>query len=302
MTILGSSSALPKPDRFTTAHVLNVHERFFLIDCGEGTQIQLRKYRIRFGRLNHIFISHLHGDHFFGLFGLLSSLNLIGRKTPLFLYGPAKLKMILDAVYGNMGEQLLYQVNFRALDTESPEIILDNDKITVSSFPLQHKIPANGFVFREKPRLRNLHKPAIDEFKLELKEIVKLKNGQDVIRKNGDVLSFEELTSRSYIPRSYAFVSDTRFDEHIADLVKGVDLLYHEATYLDDMKLRAQMTGHSTALEAGRIAKIAEVKKLVIGHFSARYKDVTPLVREAQSVFSNTVGAVDGLKIDVEKS
>ncbi|MBT7464149.1 MAG: ribonuclease Z [Bacteroidetes bacterium] len=301
LTILGSSSALPKPDRFTTAHVLNAHERFYLIDCGEGTQIQLRRYKIRFSKIHHIFISHLHGDHFFGLFGLLSSFNLMGRKVPLNLYGPEKLKNILDAVYGNMGEKMNYSINFSPLNWQDKQLLLETEKISVYSFPLDHKIQSCGFLFKEKKQARNLIKTAKEDYDLGIKEIIQLKNGEDVKRDTGDILSYKLLTNKSFTPRSYAYVSDTRYYEPLVDHIRDVDLLYHEATYLEEMSSQAQLTGHSTSMEAARIAKMAKVKKLVIGHFSTRYKSTAPLLEEAQNIFPNTFAAADGMSFDVEK-
>ncbi|MBT3244049.1 MAG: ribonuclease Z [Bacteroidetes bacterium] len=301
LTILGSSSALPKPDRFTTAHVLNAHERFYLIDCGEGTQIQLRRYKIRFSKIHHIFISHLHGDHFFGIFGLLSSFNLMGRKVPLNLYGPEKLKNILDAVYGNMGEKMNYSINFSPLNWQDKQLLLETEKIKVYSFPLDHKIQSCGFLFKEKKQARNLIKTAKEDYDLGIKEIIQLKNGEDVKRDTGDILSYKLLTNKSFTPRSYAYVSDTRYYEPLVDHIRDVDLLYHEATYLEEMSSQAQLTGHSTSMEAARIAKMAKVKKLVIGHFSTRYKSTAPLLEEAQNIFPNTFAAADGMSFDVEK-
>jgi len=301
LTILGSSSALPKPDRFTTAHVLNAHERFYLIDCGEGTQIQLRRYKIRFSKIHHIFISHLHGDHFFGIFGLLSSFNLMGRKVPLNLYGPEKLKNILDAVYGNMGEKMNYSINFSQLNWQDKQLLLETEKIKVYSFPLDHKIQSCGFLFKEKKQARNLIKTAKEDYDLGIKEIIQLKNGEDVKRDTGDILSYKLLTNKSFTPRSYAYVSDTRYYEPLVDHIRDVDLLYHEATYLEEMSSQAQLTGHSTSMEAARIAKMAKVKKLVIGHFSTRYKSTAPLLEEAQNIFPNTFAAADGMSFDVEK-
>lgn len=302
LTILGSSSALPKPDRFTTAHVLNAHERFFLIDCGEGTQIQLRRFKIRFGRIHHIFISHLHGDHFFGLPGVISSFNLMGRKVPLNIYSPPKLEEIIKGLYTTMGENLKYEIIFHKVDHKSPQVVLDTPKLSVTSIPLKHKIPTLGYVFREKEKMRNIPKDLVDELSLGIKEIVDLKSGMDVIRPDGSLLKSMDITVPASPPKSYAFISDTKYSEGILPWISGVDLLYHEATYLDKMKKRAKQTGHSTAAEAGKLAKLACVKQLVIGHFSARYKHSAPLLAEAQSIFPNTIAAEDGLCIDVDNS
>ena len=299
LTILGSSSALPKPDRFTTAHVLNAHERFFLIDCGEGTQLQLRRFRIQFSRIHHIFISHLHGDHFFGLPGLISSFNLMGRKRTLYIYGPPELELILRNLHQVMDEKLNYPLVFKSLNPTVSELILDTPKLSVNTIPLDHKKPSLGFLFREKPEDRKIRKEFIEELGLSIKEILQLKKGNDVVRENGQLLEVSKLTKVAKDPRSYAFVSDTRYSEKIVQQIHNVDLLYHEATYLDEMKARAKVTGHSTATEAAKIARMAGVKQLVIGHFSARYKDTNPLLQEAKSIFINTILAEDGLSIDV---
>ena len=299
LTILGSSSAVPKPDRFTTAHVLKAHERFFLIDCGEGTQIQLRRFKIRFSKIHHIFISHLHGDHFFGLPGLISSFNLMGRKRTLYIYGPPELEHIIRNLHQVMDERLNYPLVFKSLYPNRREVILDTPKLSVETIPLIHKKASLGFLFREKPEDRKIRKDFIEEKSLEIKEILQLKKGNDVIRENGELLEASKLTKPGKDSHSYAFVSDTRYTEKILPQIKGVDLLYHEATYLDDMRERAKVTGHSTAAEAARIAKLAEVGELVIGHFSARYKNANPLLQEAKSIFENTILAEDGLCIDV---
>jgi len=301
LTILGSSSALPTSDRTVTAHVLNVHERFFLIDCGEGTQLQLRKYRIRFGRIYNIFISHLHGDHFYGLFGLLSSLNLMGRKVPINIYGPPGLKKYLDLHFSDSSVQLDYALIFNPLDMNNRSIILDDKDLRVESFPLNHKIDAAGFLFTEKERERNIRKNALDGLKPGLKDIIALKQGRDFIDDEGRVYMNAELTSSPPLPRSYAFCSDTRYYEPIIPVIKGVDLLYHEATYLHEMKARAVKTGHSTAREAAMIAAAAGAGKLIIGHFSNRYKNIDPLREEARAVFPETYAAEDGLCIKVEQ-
>ena len=297
LTILGSSSALPKPDRFTTAHVLNVHERFFLIDCGEGTQIQLRRFGIPFSRIHHIFISHLHGDHFFGLPGLLSSFNLMGRKKPLTLFGPAELEGILQSIFEHMGEKPGYEIRFISISDKKPGVILENAQVTVETIALNHKKSTCGFVFRETSLPRNIRKEAVTELNLGIREIVQLKEGQDVQRADGTLLRSEELTQAPQNPRSYAFLSDTRYNEEVIPQIKHVDLLYHEATYLHNLQNRALATGHSTALEAGKIARLAEVKQLVIGHFSARYKDANVLLDEARQEFESTILAFDGLQI-----
>ena len=298
LTILGSSSALPTSKRTVTAHVLNVHERFFLIDCGEGTQMQIRQYRLRFSRLHHIFISHLHGDHFYGLFGLVSSLNLIGRKVPLNIYGPPDLKKFLDLHFGSP-VQLGFPLIFHPHNMHERCVILDNEHLTVESFPLDHKIEAVGFLFREKEGELRIKKEAVESLHPGIRDIIAIKEGRDFTDNLGRVHKNSELTLPPLKARSYAYCSDTRYYEPLVPIVSGVDLLYHEATYLHEMKARANITGHSTALEAGEIAARAKVGKLIIGHFSSRYKNLDPLQKEAGSVFPETYLAEEGSSFEV---
>jgi ribonuclease Z len=298
LTILGCSSALPTPSRFSTSQVLNVLERFFLIDCGEGTQIQLKRFKIKQTRINHIFISHLHGDHYLGIFGLISSMSLLNRKSPLNIYGPFKLKKLIDAFVDTMEYNLGYDIIFHPLHYNEKELIFEDDKVTVESFPLRHRVPTCGFLFREKERLRIIKKETIEELSIPIKEIQAIKEGGDftcnsVLYKNKDI------TKNPSPTRSYAFVSDTIKTPKIVSIVKDVDILYHEATYADDNKKRAKQTGHSTAQQAGEIASKANVKKLIIGHYSNRYKDLNVLLKEAKEEFDNTELAIDGKVFDV---
>lgn len=299
LTILGSSSALPAPNRFSTAQVLNVLERFFLIDCGEGTQIQLRRFKIKFTRINHVFISHLHGDHFLGIFGLISSLNLNDRKEPLHIYGPDRLKDLIDAYITTMDHGLGYEIVYHPLSFNRTELIYEDDKLTVESFPLRHRVPTCGFLFREKPRLRNLNGLRIKELKIPIKDLQAIKEGSDYTDETGTVHKNEELTLTPIRPRSYAFVSDTAKFPGIVPIINCVDLLYHEATFSDEGKKRARQTGHSTASQAAEIAKQANVGKLLLGHFSHRYKSLEDLLSEAQSIFQNTEICNDGMEFKV---
>lgn len=294
VTILGSSSALPTSKRYPSAHVLNVHERLFLIDCGEGTQMQLRKYKFKLSRISNIFISHVHGDHTLGLFGLISTLNLIGRTQPLTIYAHQSFKPILDSFLNFFVTELFFQLHFVPLNPNKHERIFEDDKITVESFPLKHRIPCNGFLFKEKPRLPNIKKEAIEEYSLSLAQIVSIKNGSDYHTPDGEIIPNAELTYTSFTPRSYAYCSDTRFYPQLAKYIQNVDLLYHEATFDNALEKLARTTGHSTALQAAEIAHLAKAKKLIIGHFSSRYKDITPLLNEAKERFSETYAAEDG--------
>jgi len=297
VTVLGSSSALPTSNRYLTAHVLNVDERFFLVDCGEGTQFQLRKYKAKFSRLNHIFITHLHGDHMFGLPGLISTFNLLGRKQDLHIYAHANLKKILTQFLSHFFTHLDFQIIFHALNHDSKELIFEDSKISVESFPLKHRIPTCGFLFREKPRLKNIRKDMIEYHKIPVREIVNIKRGDDFITNDGIVIPNSNLTFDQEPGKTYAFCSDSAYFEDILPIIQNVDLLYHEATFSDEDIDRAKETYHSTASQAATIAKLSNAKKLIIGHFSARYKDIMPLIIQAQKIFPNTIAAEEGLEI-----
>ena len=294
LTILGSSSALPTSERYPTAHVLEVHERLFLIDCGEGTQMQIRKNRIRLGKINHIFISHLHGDHVFGLYGLLSTFSLMGRNTPVNLYAPIGYDTILRSHLNDFDIHLDYEIRFTPLSGKDPVKILDNKFITVQSFPLKHRVPSFGFLFREKPGERNMIKDRISEYKIPVARIPAIKKGENFVLENGTIIKNEEITTAPPAPLSYAYCSDTGYFSRLSEFVKGVDLLYHEATFDSSLEKLAAKTGHSTTLDAARTARDAGAKALIIGHFSSRYKNISFLVEEARSIFPVTVPAIDG--------
>ena len=294
VTILGSSSATPTSRRFPTAQLLNVSERFFLIDCGEGAQIQLRRYKVRFQRINHIFISHLHGDHYLGLMGLISSMHLLGRKKELVIYSPKGLQEIVDVQLRISATVLNYPVKWVELNPEVPELIYEDSQITVTTVILNHRIPCCGFLFREKKKLLSLDKARITEDKVPVQAYFNLKSGDDFTDENGRTFLSKDYTLPQSKSRSYAFCSDTRFDLRVAEQIEGVDLLYHEATFLHELLDRAEKTAHSTAKEAGIIARTAKVQKLAIGHFSVRYNDMEPLLAEAKSEFANTEIADEG--------
>ncbi len=294
LTILGTSSALPTSDRYPTAHVLNVHERLFLIDCGEGTQMQMRRYRIRFGKLNHIFISHLHGDHFFGLYPLLSSFNLMGRKTPLHLFVPAPAEEMIARHLNDFDINLAYELVVHPLAGRTVRPILDDRRVEVFSFPLKHRVTTFGFIFREKMPDRNIIRGKIVEYGLSIAEIGRLKKGEDIVREGGGFISCDEVTIAPRRPSSYAFCSDTGWFPRLSSYVSGVDLLYHEATFGDENEALAKKTGHSTARHAATVARDAGVKRLILGHFSARYKSPATLEEEARSVFPASEAAREG--------
>ncbi|MFP4557097.1 MAG: ribonuclease Z [Bacteroidales bacterium] len=299
VTILGSSSALPTSQRFPSAHVLNVHERLFLIDCGEGTQIQLRNFKLKLSRLHHIFISHLHGDHTLGLVGLISTLNLLGRKQPLTIHAHQELQPILEQNINFFVNELQFKLIFQALDKKRHKPIYEDERITVEAVPLKHRIPSTGFIFREKPKLPNIKKHLIERYSIPLADIVKIKHGADFTTSSGVTIPNSELTYIASKPRSYAYCSDTKYFEKLAEMVKDVDLLYHEATFGSDKEKMARATGHSTAKEAATTAKKAGAKKLIIGHFSSRYKDVNVLLNEARQIFPETFAAEDGVTFSV---
>jgi ribonuclease Z len=300
VTILGSSSALPTSERFPTAHLLNANERFFLIDCGEGTQMQLRKYRIRLGKINHILISHLHGDHTYGLFGLLSSFNLLGREETLHIYGPEPLEeMLLDHLKFYQSD-LGYDLAFHRIQCRRPALVYEDKNIGIWSLPLIHRIPTCGFLFREKPRDRNIRKEKITEYQIPVKQIVEIKKGANLVLPDGRQVPNSELTLPPANPRSYAYCSDTRPNPEIIPLIKNVDLFYHEATFMEEDAKLAHETFHSTARQAAQMAKSAGAGKLIIGHFSSRYKHISDFESEAREIFANSRVVNDGDVFEVD--
>jgi len=299
LTVLGSSSALPTSQRYPSAHVLNAHERLFLIDCGEGTQMQLRKCRIKFGKINNIFISHLHGDHVFGLYGLLSTFNLMGRENTLSLYAPENYLPMLLSHLRDFDINLNFEINFVPLKGKDLFKIYEDKYLTVTSFPLMHRIEAYGFIFREKPADRNIIKDCIVKYSIPTSRIPGIKKGQDFITNEGLVIKNEEITISPSEPLSYAYCSDTMSFSRLPAFVKGVDLLYHEATFDASMSELAKTVKHSTTLDAAKTALKAGAKTLMIGHFSARYKEISVLVDEAKTIFPNTIPAIDGTTYDL---
>jgi ribonuclease Z len=300
LTILGSSSALPTSERYPTAQVLNASGRFFLIDCGEGTQIQIRRQKIAFGKIRHIFISHLHGDHYYGLIGLISTFNLLGIKNDLHIYSPTQLREILQPQLNLLKAGLQFNIIFHPLNFKKPELIFEDKVIEVISFPLKHSINCCGFLFREKTKERNIKKEYIQEFNIPIAQIRAIKQGADFKTENGKIIPNEQLTTPPPPPVSYAFCSDTAFHPPVVETIKEVSTLYHEATFTEEMKEWAVKTYHSTALDAAKIAKMANAGKLIIGHFSSRYKTTEQFLKEAQSEFKNTETAVDGKKYSIK--
>ncbi|MCT4613493.1 MAG: ribonuclease Z [Marinifilaceae bacterium] len=300
LTILGCNSALPTVNRFPTAQVLNLLERFFLIDCGEGTQIQMKRYRIPMNKIKHVFISHLHGDHFFGLIGLLSTFSLQNRKADLNVYSDPRLKDIIMSQLKNLNTYLTYHVNFVELKENTQDIIYDDELVEVLSFPLNHgKTRCWGFRFNEKQKPKSLIKENIDYYKIPIKERQNIKNGADFVLEDGTIISNNVLTRPAPKPRSYSFCTDTAYTEAIVPIVKNSDLLYHEATFTENEREIAKETFHSTARDASIIAKKANVKTLLIGHYSSRFKDLDLHLNEAKEGFQNTKLAYDGFQIDI---
>lgn len=299
VTFLGTSAALPAHGRFPTSQILRTERHLFMIDCGEGTQIRLSEYEVRWGKLRHIFISHLHGDHIFGLVGLLTSMALQSRVSPLHLHGPANLEPFLTHQLSYSGP-LPFELHFHAVDPDQHQIIYENAQVEVYSLPLRHRVPASGFLFQEKPRPRNIRPEVIDRYGIHYRFLPGIQQGDDFVLPSGDSVPNVELTLPPRPPRSYAFCSDTAYHEALIPLLQGVDLLYHEATFLHADADRAEKTGHSTARQAATIAKAAGVGQLAIGHYSSRYIDLMPLLEEAQDVFPNTLLAMDGEKVNVK--
>ena len=293
--ILGCHSATPRSTVFPSSQVLELNNELLLIDAGEGMQIQLRKYKHKFNKIQHIFISHLHGDHFYGLVGFLSSLRLIGREKPIHLYAPVGLKEITELQFKLTQTDINYPLFFHELSSPESELILETNNYTVKTIPLIHRIYTNGFLIQEKPALRKLNIDAVKQYpEIGTWAYHNLKRGKDFVCEDGRIIPNEKLTFPPPPPKSYAYCSDTIYKPDIIPLIKGVDLLYHEATFLDSHKDLAAKTKHSTAKQAAHIAKDAEVKFLVIGHFSSRYPDESLFKKEASEVFQNVDIAEEG--------
>lgn len=300
LTILGFNSAIPTVNTSPTSQLLEMEERCFLIDCGEGTQVQLRKAKARFSKINHIFISHLHGDHCFGLPGLIASFRLLGRDTPLHVYGPKGIKNMLETIFTITETHRGFEVVYHELDKNYSEKIYEDARVEVYTIPLDHRIYCNGYLFKEKPKDRHLNMTEIAKYdEIETCDYHNIKAGKDVVLSDGYVLKNEVLTVDPAPCVSYAFCSDTRYLESVIPIIKNVTVLYHESTFLHDLKEMADYTGHSTALEAATIAQKAEVGKLILGHFSNRYGDLTVFTDEARTIFTNTFlpKALESVKI-----
>ncbi len=294
VTILGSSSATPVYNRNPTAQLLNCNEKFYLIDCGEGTQQQLIKFGLKASKIDFILISHLHGDHYFGLIGLLSSMHLNGRIKPIHIFAPFALKEILDLQFKHSDTHLRYELIYHVTEANQSAVIFENADLSIETIILNHRIPCTGFKFTEKKRLRKIVVEKLEAANVPVAYYPILKRGVDLTLPNGDVILNADYTTDSATPKSYAYCSDTLMDESYFDSIKNCDTLYHEATFLHEMLERANETHHTTALQAAEIAKRVGTKKLILGHFSSRYKTLGPILEEAKAVFENTELAIEG--------
>ncbi|CAI8265132.1 MAG: ribonuclease Z [Flavobacteriaceae bacterium TMED120] len=298
LTILGCHAATPRKNGQTTAQLLEIRGQLILIDCGEGTQMQLRKLGVKFARIQHIFISHLHGDHFYGLIGLISTFRLLGRSADLHIYGPKGIKEIITLQLKLANSWTDYALYFHELDHSEPEQLLDHEKFAVTTLPLKHRVYTNGFLFREKKSPRKINQDAVVTYGIDIADMENLKQGKDIRLADGTLLANALLTLDPEPSKSYAFCSDTAYLPKLADWVYGVNYLYHEATFLDMHQDLAKKTQHSTAAEAAQIAATAKVGQLILGHFSSRYPDRNEFITQAQKHFNNVHLAEDGKRFD----
>lgn len=287
--ILGCGSALPTTRHTATSQIVDVRDKLYMIDCGEGTQVQMRHARIKFSRLAHIFISHLHGDHCFGLPGLISTLGMLGRTGELVVHGPKEIETYLQTTLDLFCRGLAFNVRFNPVDTQSHSLVMEDRSLSVYSIPLNHRIPTCGFLFAEKPKEAHIIREMTDFYQVPVRWMKDIKQGKDYITPEGEVIPNSRLTRPATPPKRYAYCSDTAYTRTIIPLIEGVDLLYHEATFMESDSIRAKETFHSTARQAATIARDAQVKRLVIGHYSARYEDLSELHKEAQEVFPGTI-------------
>ena len=299
INILGCGSALPTTRHLATSQIVDLRDKLYMIDCGEGAQLQFRKSHLKFSRLNHIFISHLHGDHCFGLLGLISTLNLLGRTAELHIHSPKGLETLLTPMLDFFNRQMTYKVLFHEFDTKEPMQIYEDRSLTVTTIPLRHRMPCCGFLFAEKRRPNHIIREMVDFYQVPVYELNRIKNGADYVTPEGKTVSNNLLTRPSAPSRSYAYCSDTIYLPSIVEQIKGVDLLFHEATFANEDAPRAKETFHTTAAQAAEIARKAEVKKLLIGHFSARYEDENILLQEASAIFPDTQLAKETLCVSV---
>lgn len=297
--ILGCGSALPTTRHLATSQIIDLRDKLYMIDCGEGTQVQMRRMRIKFSRLNHIFISHLHGDHCFGLPGLISTLGMLGRTGTLTIHGPKELAAYLQPVLDIFCKNLPFEVVIHPIDPYRHELVMEDRSVAVYSIPLKHRIPCCGYLFAEKQKEAHIIREMTDFYQVPVRMLQEIKRGADFVTPEGEIVPNVRLTRPAAAPKRYAFCSDTAFYPEIVPLVEGADVLYHEATFAQEDAPRARETFHSTACEAAEIARRAGVKRLVIGHYSARYEDVSQLKKEADEVYPDTILANEGMVIRI---
>ena len=299
INILGCGSALPTTRHLATSQIVDLRDKLYMIDCGEGTQVQMRRMRVRFGRLAHIFISHLHGDHCFGLPGLISTLGMLGRTGELVVHGPKEVETYLRPVMDLFCRGMEFEVRFNPVDTRSHSLVMEDRSLSVYSIPLKHRIPTCGYLFAEKPKEAHIIREMTAFYQVPVRCMKDIKQGQDYVTPEGEVVPNSRLTRPAAPPKRYAFCSDTAYNRSIIPIIEGADLLYHEATFAECDLARAKETFHSTARQAAEIARDAHVKRLVIGHYSARYEDLSELHREAEAVFPGTILGNEGTVIPV---
>ncbi len=298
LTILGCHSATPRVHAHPTSQYLEINNKHFIIDCGEGTQRQMRKYKVGFSKIDHVFISHLHGDHFFGLIGLIATFGILNREKPLHIFGPEGLKEVTNLQLKISKSYAQFEIIFHELTSKKSELIYEDEKVTVHTIPLNHRLYTNGFLFSEKQKARKLNIENVQQYpEIETCDYHNIKAGKDVVLQSGEIIKNEELTLMSSKPLKYAFCSDTAYKPSIVSLIKDVDLLYHEATFLEDRVDLAKKTKHATAMQAAKIAKDANAQQLILGHFSSRYKNEELFKIEAQTIFKNVILAEAGKEI-----
>ena len=299
INILGCGSALPTTRHLATSQVVDLRDKLYMIDCGEGSQLQMRRMHIKFSRLNHVFISHMHGDHCFGLPGLISTLGLLGRIGELVIHAPKEIEDYMRPVLNTFCKGMPYEVRFNHIDTHSHSLIMEDRSLSVYSIPLKHRVPTCGFLFAEKPKEAHIIREMIDFYQIPIHSIKDIKQGKDYVTPEGEVVPNARLTRPATPPKRYAYCSDTAYNPAMIPIIEGVDLLYHEATFAECDKARAKETFHSTARQAAEIAQKANVKQLVIGHYSARYDVLTELYNEAKELFPATILGNEGMVLSV---
>ena len=299
ITILGCGAALPTPKRLSSSQIVNIREKLFMLDCAEGTQMALRRSRISFSHLQAIFLTHLHGDHTFGLIGMLSTFGLLGRIQDLHIYGPQDLQRIFQPQIDYFCVDSPFKIILHEIDTKKPQVLYEDRSVIISTLPLSHRVPCCGYLFQEKPTLRHIRRDMIDFYHIPISQINNIKAGMDWTTEDGTQIPNERLTTPSDPVRSYAYCTDTTYRPQLTELLKGVTCLYHEATFAEEHAQLAKSTFHSTASQAAQIAKDAQVGQLILGHFSSRYKSEEVLLQEAQQIFPNTQLAEDGMKISL---